>query len=527
MLARLLRKNRTRALVANLLAAGVVLPPLLWLLGSALFAAGNPAARFLDPVARALLTRSLQLALTATGIALLLGVPYGWTAARSRMPAAGFWNSAFLLPLLLPPYGAAFAGSLLLSREGWLNTWLVGAGWIPQPLEPFRSFWLAAWILGAAYWPVIAWFTRAAARSIPLALEEAARLHLTDTRAARWTAAPVVSPAVGAGALLVFLLAFADFGVPNSLGLPTYPVEIVNRFQFDRDPGHAVRLALPLLFLVIPLVWLQVRLLRRASLVAASGGGPPRFGSRAGGWLRAGGCAAVLAATSLLPLAVLAAHSLPLETFGAVWAESSGHFLNTLLSAGGGALLASGVALLHGWGTRGRVPPVLDLALTLPYAFPASLLGVAMIQILNRPGLLGELYTSMGGLIWTYGALFFPFAYKSLQPVWRRLDAELLDESRVLGAGEWVQFRKVAWPAVRPYAAVGTVLVFLLAAREMDATALLRIPGGDTLAFRIHDYLHFAPTPKVAALCLLVVGVSGAALGLGSRIVRHVADRPK
>jgi ABC-type Fe3+ transport system permease subunit len=60
---------------------------------------------------------------------------------------------------------------------------------------------------------------------------------------------------------------------------------------------------------------------------------------------------------------------------------------------------------------------------------------------------------------------------------------------------------------------IGGMLVALLAAREVDATGLLRIPGGDTIAFRIHDYLHFAPGPNVAALCVLLVALSAAIAG--------------
>lgn len=498
--------------------AMVVLPPLVWLLLAVAQSAGQTGRWGVDAAAAVLLERSLKLAGCATALALFLGVPFGWLTARRRMPAAGFLAGASLLPLLLPPYAASFAGFLFLSREGWLNTTLMQWGWIAAPLEPFRSFGLAVWVLGSSYWPVLAWFTRAAARSVPQGVEDAARLSLPDAAAARWAAAPAVLRAVGAGGLLVFLISLADFGVPNSLGLGTYPVEIVNQFQFDRDPGRVARLALPLLALVVPLVALQVWLLGRTSLVPAHAQAPRRYGQ--GGWLAALWCGLVLAVTSLLPLGVLAFYSMPAETYAGVWAESAGHFANTLLSAGGGALLALGVALAHGWLTRGRVPPLLDLAFTLTYALPGSLVGVAMIQILNRPGPLGALYTSMGGLVWTYAALLYPFAYKSLQPVWGRLDPELLDEGAALGAGSWAQFRATAWPVARPYALTGAALVSLLAAREMDATALLRIPGGDTLAFRIHDYLHFAPTPKVAALCLLIVLLSGGVVGLTARLLR-------
>jgi iron(III) transport system permease protein len=212
-------------------------------------------------------------------------------------------------------------------------------------------------------------------------------------------------------------------------------------------------------------------------------------------------------------MGVLAAASLPLHTYVMVWEESADHLGNTLLTAGGGALLAVTLALLLGWSTRPRPPRALDVALTLPYALPASLLGVAMIQLLNRPGPPEWLYTSLGGLVWAYAALFFPFAHKSVQTTWAHVDPALLDEGALLGAGAWTQFRTAVWPVARPRAVIGGMLVALLAAREVDATGLLRIPGGDTIAFRIHDYLHFAPGPNVAALCVLLVALSAVIAG--------------
>lgn len=203
-----------------------------------------------------------------------------------------------------------------------------------------------------------------------------------------------------------------------------------------------------------------------------------------------------------------------------MWAESSDHFVNTALTAGSAAIWATVLALGYGWATRGRRRPVLDLLLTLPYALPAALIGVAMIQLLSHSEAARPLYDSLGGLVWTYVALFFPFALRSLQPGWAQVDPALLDEGALLGADAWTQFQTAAWPALRPYALVGGGIVGLLAAREIDATSLVRPPDGETIAFRIYDYLHYAPGPKVAALSVLLVligAVVAAALSAAAR----------
>lgn len=482
-----------------------VLPPLAWLVVAGIGALLRYGPVFPDAIAARVLGRTIQLGLVTTVLSVALGGSYGWLVARYRLPGRTALLWASILPALLPAYAGALAWTILLARDGAVNETLLRWGWLTAPVTTYRSFPIAAWVLVSAYWPVAAWFTLAAARSVPRDLEDAARLHLPDGVAARWCALPALARALAAAALLVLLLAMAEFLTPNLLALPMYPVEIVNRFQLDRDAGMTVRLALPVLLLVTPLVWSQTRGLENA-LPAASE--PPRLLPPS--WFGAAGCWLLLAITFALPLGVLAAASLPLHTYVMVWEESADHLGNTLITAGLGALLSVALALLLGWATRPRPPRLLDLMLTLPYALPASLLGIAMIQILNQPGPPEWLYTSLGGLVWMYVALFFPFAHKSVQTTWAHVDPELLDEGALLGAGAWAQFWSAVWPVARPRAVIGGLLVALLAAREVDATGLLRIPGGDTISFRIQDYLHFAPGPNVAALCVLLVILSAA-----------------
>jgi iron(III) transport system permease protein len=490
----------------------VVLPPLAWLAWALLRARMDPLMPVLDPVAQRLLARSVQLAGTATLIALAIGLPYGWTVARCRLPGGAasrrLLRAGSLVPLLIPPYVAMLAWNLLLAREGPVNRTLVGLGWVREPFSAYHVWPLAAAMLAFVYWPVVGWLAFFAFRSVPRPLEDAARLEVGDTRAGWWSAGPSLAQALPAAGLLVFLLALADFGVPNALHLPTYPVELVNQFQVARDAGVVVRLALPLPLLVVPLVALQRRWLARLPVGTAETAPADHLVAARWRWPALLFCLLVLGVTVALPLGMLAAYSLPLRTYGDVWRESQDHLVNTLLTAGGGALLAVVLAVGFGWAARGRRWSVLDTALTLPYALPASLIGVALIRLMNGSDLLGELYDSLGSLVWAYAALFFPFAHKSLAPAWGRVSAELLDEGRVLGAGDWTLFRTAAWPVLRPYAVTGGGIVALMAAREIDATALIRPPDGDTLAFRIYDYLHFAPGPKVAALSISLVSLS-------------------
>lgn len=517
----MLAASRKRAAVAAAVAAAVVvLPPLAWLAfhGSLSLASRGPAPP--DAIARGLLARSLAIAGGTTAVALALGVPFGWLTARHRLFAREtlLWGS--LLPALLPSYAAAFAWSLLLGREGPVAVILAACGWRGTVPATYGSPLLAVWVLGSTVWPIVAWFTIAAARSVPTELEDAAREHLPPGAAALFAARPVLHGSVFAAVLLVFLIALADFAAPSALGVATYPVEIVTRFQMDRNPAMTARLAVPLLLVVVPLVACHRRLLATALPAAPATAPrllpPPHWAAPF--------CALTLVFTAALPLAQLFAASFPLRTYLYVFRESGDHLINTAITAGSAACLATALALWQVWSGRGRTPALLEVPLSVGYAVPGSLVGVAMIQLLNRPGPVGWLYTSMAGLAWTYVALFYAFALRSIASGLPAVDADLVDDARLCGASAWTQLRVAAWPALRSRVLLGGTLVALLASREVDATGLLRIPGGDTIAFRIHDYLHFSPTPQVAALCVLLTA-GGATVG--GLVVRAVLRRDR
>ena len=190
-------------------------------------------------------------------------------------------------------------------------------------------------------------------------------------------------------------------------------------------------------------------------------------------------------------------------------------------------LFCTALALACGWSIgrrRGIVFAGLDLGFILPVAVPASLIAIALIRMTQPPSALESLYATGGSLLWAYVVLFYPYAHKLLQPAWDQLDQALLDDSALLGAGGWTRFRVIAWPGLKAPVVLAIIVVGVLASREMDATFLLRVPDGDTIAFRVHDYLHFAPGPKVAALCLVLAALSAAAVALARWVLRGRGD---
>jgi iron(III) transport system permease protein len=302
--------------------------------------------------------------------------------------------------------------------------------------------------------------------------------------------------------------------VPNALGVVSYPRELADRFNAEYDFADAARMAVPLLLAALPLASLNLRMLAKVEFAPEEGAIPRRLPG--GRWAApvAAACAIAIGVGVVAPLGSLAAYSTRGAVYARVWQEAIDPLSNSGWLGGATIALTLGISLVIT-----RRPPAIDALVSLPYAFPGSLVAIAVIAMLNRPGILGEIYGTSAPLLWAYVVLFFPFAHRAMAPGWRRVDRELMDEALLAGAGNWTRFRVVAWPAIAPYAAVGAALAFLLSAREMDATSLLRVPGIQTLAFKIQDYLHFYPVPNVAALCLILVLAQFVALGAVAALI--------
>src|SRR5260370_30338161 len=107
--------------LATLGVAFFILP----LLGLLLRASWADAARSLtEPETLQALKLSLVASRSATGIALVLGVPMAWIYARVEFPGRALLRALTTLPMVLPPVVGGIALLLAFGRRGLLGSWL-------------------------------------------------------------------------------------------------------------------------------------------------------------------------------------------------------------------------------------------------------------------------------------------------------------------------------------------------------------------------------------------------------------------
>ena len=153
---------------------------------------------------------------------------------------------------------------------------------------------------------------------------------------------------------------------------------------------------------------------------------------------------------------------------------------------------------------------LLDVLVYLPSSLPGVLIAVGLLQLvlaLKRGGfdLISGLESTGAVLLIAYAMRFLAQAYAALRPGFNRIDPQVEQAAKSLGADGWTIWRHVRIPSLAPSMAVAFALTFLSIGKELPITLTLVPLQQRTLAYHIYDAQAEGALPDVglASLCLL------------------------
>ena len=205
---------------------------------------------------------SIKVAVTATALNAVVGIPIAYLLARRRFWGRSLLDLVVMLPLILPPTVTGYYLILLLGRRGVLG----------GPLYELTGFsvvftWYAAVIAATVMaLPLLVRTARAAIESVDQNLERAAfTLGRPEWRTALEVTLPLARNGILAGLVLAFARALGEFGATIMLAgnIPgktqTLPLSIYTAVQTG-EAGQAMALVAVLTLLSCAVVVASARL---------------------------------------------------------------------------------------------------------------------------------------------------------------------------------------------------------------------------------------------------------------------------
>jgi len=408
--------------------------------------------------------------------------------------------SAAVVALVLPPFLVVNCWIELLGEKGIWRPWL-----------PWNIYSLGGtiWVLMLLTWPVTFFLVTGAWRRVQAGQLEADPM-LRGTALLRWLLLPLARTSLLQAAILTLVVALNNFAVPALLQVKVFPAEIWIRFNTTFDYGSAVALSWPMILAPLLLVGFFRR--REASWAWRSDASAAAALRRqlGAGWLRAGGVAAVLLAVFSLavPLWQLAGSAKTWEQLLPALAAGKSDAAHSIAYA---ALTATVVIVFGLLTWRAR----LDWALWIPFFTPGVLLGIALIWVFNRSWL-NFIYQSGAMVILAYAVRYAALGWTTVARAVRSSDASLRHAAQLEGASPLQMWRYVYFPQISSQLSAAWYLTYLLCLWDVETLVLIVPPGGQSMALRVFNLLHYGHNPQVNALCLLLLALAVLPLGVGA-----------
>ena len=457
-----------------------------------------------------LLSNSLLVTTGATLLAVIFGVFAALVAAGLSPRWQKIFGGAAVIALVLPPFLVTNCWIELLGETGVWRRWL-----------PFNIYSLGGtiWLLALLTWPVAFFFAGAAWRRVEPAQLEVDPM-LRGSALLRWLLLPMARTALVQGAVLTFVLGFNNFAVPAILQVKVYPAELWVDFNTTFDNMAALRMCGPLL--LVPMLLLVCFRGKDVAWSWRTNGVTAALWRRqlGAGWWWAGGVISAVAIvfSVCVPAWQLVGSSRTWHEFGTAFAagqSAMGHSVEFSVIT---ASLVTVFALVT-WRVK------MDFVLWTAFFVPGVLLGIALINIFNRPSL-GAIYHGTAIVLIAYFIRYAALGWNTVAAAKRKLDRSLNDVAQLEGATRWQMLRHVHWPQIAAPIAAAWYITYLLCLWDVESIVLIVPPGGENLSLRVFNLLHYGHNSQVNALCLLllVLAVMPLLLWNGLQVVKKIKD---
>lgn len=528
--------------VATLLLVLLLVWPMLSMLGLSLvgpdggFSLAGYQSFFSSKGYRQIFVNTLTLGFAVTVCSLFVGGFLALVVARCKIRFARWVMVLPLVTLVIPDVVVAASWILILGRQGLVNMWIEPLG---IQLPTLYSWWGLVFVMTLNNYVYAFVAILVGLKSMDQSLEFAGNSLGYPMRSVlvRVTG-PLMLPSVLSGALLVFMHAISDFGIPAILGArtPVLSVAAYNAFvsEMGTTPQMQTTLASILVLLGLVMLFAQRLIVDRRQVQMESGRSPALVALPRSGQILVGVPVMLVVVLSLLPALVVLVTAFtpssgPVLHYGGFTLTHFEHALlrapaplyNSLFLATVATLAGTVFAVVAGYlivKKSSVMSQLLESMVMLPLTIAGTVLGIALIHAFNSPPIV------LTGT-WVIMALAYflrrvPISVRAAMGPLHNLRDSVEEASRSLGVSPIASFCKVVLPVIAPSVAASAVLMWVTTLSELSATIVLYYGGMNTMPIEIFQQIDSGRMAQASAYSTILLLMIFLPLWIANRVFR-------
>jgi iron(III) transport system permease protein len=488
------------------------------------------------------LWNSIRLAVAVALIGTLVGYAGAYVLTMVAVPGKRAFRFLATLPMIAPPFMIALAAIMLLGRNGVITRHvlvpLFGTGAVPE----IYGFWGLVLVQTLTYFPTSLLLLIGVLGALDPALEEAAQNQGAAPFAVfRDIVLPLSIPGILASCLLLFIESLADFGNPLILGGDFRVLSVAAFLQITGEFDTAAGAVLATLLLIPAVVAFVVQkfYVERTSFATIGGRTSPAR-RNASSWparIAAAGVCAVIAGVVCLFFGTVLYGSF-VELWGVSGTFTPRHYLAALADSKSAlydslllAAIATPITGLFGMATawvlvRRRFPgrSLLSLLALLTFAVPGTVVGIGYVLAFNRPPL--QLTGTAAIIVLLFLFRNAPVGIEAGTTAIRQIDPAIEEGSASLGAPPAATFRRIVLPLISPAFFAGLAHSFVRSMTAISAVIFVVSGQWNLVTVSILGFVENSDLARASALCIILVAIVAAVLGLVQLAVARMAVRP-
>lgn len=453
------------------------------------FSLGAFAEFFSKPYYYESILNSVKIALAVTFFSLVIGIPFAYFFTFYTLRGKKFLLVLCLLCTMSAPFIGAYAWILLMGNSGLITKFFASLG---LPTLSIYGFGGIVFVQVLKLFPLIVIYMNGAFRDIDNSLLEAAEsMGCKGIERFRRVTMSLTMPTILAGALLVFMRSFADFGTPALIGrgYSTFPVLIYQQFLGENGTNYHFAAATSVIAVVVTaLIFLIQMAATRRFKFAISALHPiaPKAAHGLGGCLMHIFCY-VAVGVAMLPQLYIVNMSFrnynntilrPGYSFKNYQTAVQKHlfrsmgntFIISVVTLAVIIILAIFIAYLVVRRSN-FLNHTIDTISMLPYIMPGAVIGIALILSFSKQPLVftGTLTIMVLALV----IRRMPFTSRSATAAMMKIPESIEEAALSLGAPRLSAFAKITVPMMGSGIVSGAVLSFVSIITEMSSGVIL------------------------------------------------------